>query len=513
MNNKKAFESFLKDGIGLTEKKQREAITIHGFDTVQGMIDTSNEGIKEVFSVINAENKNAAAKDKVIIREQIKQRFYGARTEFLMREACGADMSNALITAIDTDDLDRFVRKQNLWKEHKEAASSMSLPSVSVPKLNKNNWKLFSQAIRELLTRQRGTHNIPLIYVIRINTADYDDRFSSTEEQLINCLKLSGGKFKSDNGSVWSLLSEHLVGTEAESIVNRFQDTRNGRRAWLDLVAHMESTSYTDNMKSNAMHKLTTSAYTGEKKNFGIVKYYQIHSEAHNDLHAAGEPLTDGMKITHFLQGLRDECAMNFAITTKSEAGVHTFEQFYNSFSAKLSTKLTLTQSKQTNHRHISQIDTDSTQPGRGNSGGRSGRGHRRGGGRDGNSSRGGRGHGRGRGRFGGRNRFNPTGGRGWRPRAREYSDDEWSQLTQEQRQRVHDLRHYIRESNSSNGRQGRNVSQMTQDDGTTLPSQIGLPPPPDNSNSSPTPPNNSGSVRGRRGRAGDAFSHDDGEG
>ena len=112
MNSKRTFESFLKDGIGLTEKKQREAITTHGFDTVQGMIDTSNEGIKEVFSVINAENKNAAAKDKVIIREQIKQRFYGARTEFLMREACGADMSNALITAIKAFDYQNLYHYQ-----------------------------------------------------------------------------------------------------------------------------------------------------------------------------------------------------------------------------------------------------------------------------------------------------------------------------------------------------------------------------------------------------------------
>ena len=505
MNNKKAFESFLKDGIGLTEKKQREAITIHGFDTVQGMIDTSNEGIKEVFSVITTENKNAATKDKVIIREQIKQRFYGARAEFLMRESCGADMSSALITAIDTDDVDNFVRKQNLWKEYKEAAKNMSLPNVSVPKLNKNNWKLFSQAIRELLTRQRGTHNIPLVYVIRDGTMNYDNRFSSTEEQLIMCLNLSGGKYKSDNGSVWSLLAEHSVGTEAESIVNRFQSTRNGRGAWKDLIAHMESTSYNDNMKSSAMHKLTTSAYSGEKKNFGIVKYYQIHSEAHNDLVAAGEPLTDGMKITHFLQGLKDESAMNFAITTKSESGINTFEQFYNSFSAKLSTKLTLTQPKTVNHRHISQVDTD-TNPGRGSSGGRSGRGYRRGGGRDGNGSRGGRGHGRGRGRSGGRNRYNPTGGRGWRPRAREYSDEEWSQLSQEQRQHVHDLRHYIRESNSQGGR--RQVHQVNQDD-TTIPSQVGLPPPPSSSSIPPNPPNNDTSVRGTRGRAGDAFSND----
>ena len=166
MNHKRTFETFLKDGIGLSSKEQRTAIITHGFDTCQGLLDTTNEGIKEVFNAINLENRNAAAKDKVIIREQIKQRFYGARAELMMRTECGADLSTALLTAIDTDDMDDFVRKHNSWKEYKKAASNMSLPSVTVPKLTKNNWKLYSQAIRELLTRQRGTHNIPLIYVI-----------------------------------------------------------------------------------------------------------------------------------------------------------------------------------------------------------------------------------------------------------------------------------------------------------------------------------------------------------
>ena len=148
MNSKTAFLTLLKDGIGLTQKEQRTAITTHGFDTVQGLVDTTNEGIKEVFNAINLENRTAAtAADKIIIREQIKRRLYGARDELMMRIDCGADMSNALITAIDTDDVDGFVRKHNEWKEYKKAASSMSLPDVTVPKLNKNNWKLFSQAI------------------------------------------------------------------------------------------------------------------------------------------------------------------------------------------------------------------------------------------------------------------------------------------------------------------------------------------------------------------------------
>ena len=65
------------------------------------------------------------------------------------------------------------------------------------------------------------------------------------------------------------------------------------------------------------------------------------------------------MKITHFLQGLKDDTAMSFATALKAEPGIVTFEDFYNSFSAKLSTILSLTQSASGNsQRQIIQCNT-----------------------------------------------------------------------------------------------------------------------------------------------------------
>ena len=163
--------------------------------------------------------------------------------------------------------------------------------------------------------------------------------------------------------------------------MNRFKTTRNKHRAWQVLLAHIESDSYVDNLKSSAMNKISTAVYNGEKKKIGIVKYYQTYSEAHNDLAAANKPLSHGMKITHFLQGIKEDTAMNFAISSKSEGGITNFEEFYNSFSAKLSTKLTLTQPiKSSAQRNISQIgSSNDNNSGRGNKG----IGSYRGGGRD----------------------------------------------------------------------------------------------------------------------------------
>ena len=230
------------------------------------------------------------------------------------------------------------------------------------------------------------------------------------------------------------------------------------------------------------------------------MKFYQLHSEAHNDLALAGEPISDGMKITHFIAGLKENDAQNFAILSKSEYGVNTFEEFYNSFSAKLSTKLTLTrpQRDQTSNRQINQVNINN-----GGRGGRGGRNSTRGGGRSDGCSNGRNGRGRANGRFGGRFRHDPT-SRSWRPRSGEYSAEEWGSLTPEQRQRVHDLRNSLRNMPRSQEDQ-RRVQQVSQDD-ETIPSQVQLPPQA-RTRTPPPPPSDSGSMRSRGGRVGDAFS------
>ena len=78
--------------------------------------------------------------------------------------------------------------------------------------------------------------------------------------------------------------------------------------------------------------------------------------------------------------------------------------------------------------------------------------------------------------------------------------------MSHEQRQRVHDLRNHLRNNNDGNqGNHQRQVQQMQQNDDGTIPSQVQLPPPPSNQSALNAPDANS--VRGRSGRAGDAFS------
>ena len=241
----------------------------------------------------------------------------------------------------------------------------------------------------------------------------------------------AGENYNTDHKAVFSLLVEHAKDSEIVLIINRFAPTCNGRAAWRAMLAHMQSTSYMDTLKMQAMHKIKNAHYDGEKKDFGMARHYTIHTTAHNGLAEAGEPITDGMKITNFCYGIKDAVAVNYAITTKSYPNANqTFEDFYNSFSVKLTSHITLLAASSSSSRSISAVSQHGGCgcDGRGYRGCGHGRyrpylGH-------------GRGHGRG-GRGHGGYRSTST---SWTPEACEYSNEEWNDLLYWQQQRVRDL-------------------------------------------------------------------------
>ena len=132
----------------------------------------------------------------------------------------------------------------------------------------------------ETYGRQRGVNAVPLLYVIRANNGNKEARFESTEKQLVACLRQAGENYNTDKEAVYSLLVQHGKDSEIKSIVEKYVNTRNGRAAKLAVISHMQSTSYMDTLKTDAMSNIKKASYQGEKKDFGITKYYTIHSNA-----------------------------------------------------------------------------------------------------------------------------------------------------------------------------------------------------------------------------------------
>ena len=486
MDDPATFTDMLTNAIGLTQNRQRLAIIDNGFATAHGLATIGDSALDTLFKTIENQNRYANnANQRVNINITAKERLKALRAEFVMRSECDAQMVANELTIMDTNDVDILREKHRTWHESKKRASSVSLPNIDVPKLVKNNWKTFNQTFIETMSRVRGMNSIPISYVVRsTQVGDYNGAYESTEEQLLSCINLRGSNFNSDKQSVYSLLVQYTKGSEAETIVEKYAASRDGRRAFHAVKAHMESTAYMNNLRTEAMAKIQAAHYKGEMKEFGIAKYYTIHSNAHNDLDMSGETLSDRMKVTHFISGMKDATAINYAVMTKAENNAYSFEDFYNSFSAKLTTHITLSSTQKQGARNISQVDTHG---GRGDTGRGRGRGGRdgRGRGRGGRNYRGGyRGGGRGRGR--GRDNYSAP---HWQPRVGDYTDEEWYSLSHEQQQRVRDLRRFSRSQQGSTA--NISAAQSQQNDDASIPSHVG------GNNSAAVPP----------GRAGDAFS------
>ena len=121
---------------------------------------------------------------------------------------------------------------------------------------------------------------------------DYKARYTSTEKQLAACLCHTGEIYNKDKESVYSLLVQHGKDSKIESIIEKFSSTRNGRAAWLAVIlAHMPSTSCMDTLKTEALSSIKKATYQGEGRDFGMAKYYTIHSYAHDNLDKASEPM------------------------------------------------------------------------------------------------------------------------------------------------------------------------------------------------------------------------------
>lgn len=478
---------------GLTTDEQRTTFSTFGCTDCNGLMNHTKEDLKSVWTSISENNRGLAQADRINISEVCKKRIDAFRREIIMRDECLSQYEAPTLTALAVADLDQLVMKHTEWEEVIKANSSMTLPDVEIPKLGKDNWKKWSTALKELLSRTYGKNYIPLNYIIRPQEVnDYDEIYNSTEELLVDCISLSGTKARGDRQTVYSLLTQYAKDSHIMTTVDRYKKKRDGRLAWLSIVQQVETSSYDDSMRTAAMTAMNNAVYKGELKFFGIDKYYAIHSDAHNKLYEANAPLGESMKITHFKSGLDDNTAKLYAnFVSANPLNNSSFDVWYAEFSTMM--KSHIQSNKKPEGRHINQVNT----------GGGRGRGGR---GRGGRSSGQGRGRGRGLGRGRGRGRGRSGYGRGgynnnlynngytpynstFQPENRDYPDNEWQGLNRYQRWQVHECRRQAEENT-----QNRNVNNTHTEDTSSLPSTI------------QTNANQQNTTTSISGRAGDAF-------
>jgi hypothetical protein len=405
MNDPDIFHDFLEDVAGVTNQHARAAIT--GFvNTFQDLLTTNDSEINAFVQNTHSSN-SARARNKISIPPGSTIALQAILFELKDRQRCNALPTAEVLQAITAPQLTMLKQARLDALEQKKNRTENTLPSMTVPKFNGNNYDEFMTSFKTLANRQIGLNDLPLDYLMRDHEPQpYDALYTSREDKMKSCIIFQGDNFRVDRESLYSLFIQHIGTTgTGSSIVNKFKTSRNGYLCFNEFKSHFANATYLQNKATSANAAITAACYLGVRRNFTIETYYTIMSNAFNNLALAGPAhiLSEPQKITKFEAGLKEENALKFAITAKTEwdhlpPNEQTFDRFYNIFSASMSKYNTLIERplQSFGTRRISNFNT--SEHGRGRFGrggrGRGGRGRGRGG-------RGGRGRLNGRGRGG----------------------------------------------------------------------------------------------------------------
>lgn len=190
------------------------------------------------------------------------------------------------------------------------------------PELPNKNWPKNFEALDEYLRGCLGSTGIPLSYVTRPEVdaaADPAGGWSSLTDKLIHKAPIRAlendavewtAHFQADREKVWEKMSAICRKLDyCWTYIRPFQRTRDGRGAYLALRGHYLGKNFVDRMASQAEQKLSTTSYSGEKRNFNFEKYVQIHVEQHTILDGLKEHGYTGIdvrsKVRHFMNGIK----------------------------------------------------------------------------------------------------------------------------------------------------------------------------------------------------------------
>jgi hypothetical protein len=95
----------------------------------------------------------------------------------------------------------------------------------------RTKWKAFKEGSIAYLNCIKGSHNIPLAYVIRDNAIPQPNQaYQSDHHRMIAIAPLAGPEYEEDNGKVFDLLKSWTINGPAWTWMRAFNAARDGRQ-------------------------------------------------------------------------------------------------------------------------------------------------------------------------------------------------------------------------------------------------------------------------------------------
>ena len=410
MNDPQVFSTFLQNVANVTTPRVLLCITNY-IDTFSTLLSLSDDDLDTFVSTTHTANSARGTNQKILITPEVILMLKAILFELKDRQKCGVLPTQAQLASLDAAQLNalRHARSTALSFQ-KNKKDSTSNATMTIPTLTNDNYDEFMAAFINLASRTIGVNELPLDYLLRQQTGNYNSPYPSREAKLKSCILLTGDNFRTDSEHLYSLLHQHIgtTGTGSNFIKN-YEQSRNGYDCYRDIDSHFNNDTYKQNKASRANAALDKAIYVGEKRNFTIETYYNIMTKNFNLLASAGQTyvLNDSQKIQKFEKGIRDVNAIRYCVDSKKELDAlpqadRTFDRFYNIFSSSMNKYLTMANANTNTYNLRSRGNPNSiigatvTTPqsslrgrGRGRGGRGRGRGHSRGGrGRHGNRNR-----------------------------------------------------------------------------------------------------------------------------
>jgi hypothetical protein len=191
------------------------------------------------------------------------------------------------------------------------ALSSKSRPEGTLPPPLRTDWRSFEQLFRTYLLNRRSAFSYtPLAYVIRENAVPADGaltrQYRSIDEDLVMTQSHGHANFSKDNNEVFDIFKRLIFdSTSYWQFAVSFDDTRDGRAAFLAVKAQAEGQSAIITQRAEAYKKISDAKFVGgSNTRYKFANYISDHQQGHNELQRLGEPVPETKKVTDFLHGI-----------------------------------------------------------------------------------------------------------------------------------------------------------------------------------------------------------------
>lgn len=169
-----------------------------------------------------------------------------------------------------------------------------------IPVLSKHQTPLkWMESFRDAMSRLYGVRHTPVSYVIRddaLVTPEVDDPLlpgesfgasGSVLEELIARLNHTDPLFRTDNATVYSALDEATRGTIYAPTIKPFARLRNGRGAWLAIIASNAGNDKWEQVKKDKLNFLMNVKWIG--RTYSLDKFTGLHRNAYVLLEEAAQ--------------------------------------------------------------------------------------------------------------------------------------------------------------------------------------------------------------------------------